>query len=74
MTLLEGAVIDIVGAEQVSDYKLNLRLSDGREQTVDFEPFLRATRNPMIRAYLGLRISSWSMGSWSGMTTACVSR
>jgi hypothetical protein len=52
MTLPEGAVIDIVRAEQVSDYKLKLHFSDGMEQVVDFEPFLRGSRNPMIREYL----------------------
>ncbi len=52
MTLADDAVIDIVGAEQVSDYKLRLTFSDGKERLVDFEPFLRSSRNPLIRAYL----------------------
>ena len=52
MTLSEDAVIDIVRAEQVSDYKLRLYFGNGKEQVVDFEPFLRESRNPMIRAYL----------------------
>jgi hypothetical protein len=50
--LPEGAVIDIVRAEQVSDYKLKLYFSDGTERIIDFGPFLRGSRNPMIRAYL----------------------
>jgi hypothetical protein len=50
--LADDAVIDIVRAEQVSDYKLKLCFSDGTERVIDFEPFLRASRNPMIRAYL----------------------
>jgi hypothetical protein len=45
-------VVDIVEAEQVSDYKLRLSFSDGTQRVVDFEPFLRSSRNPMIRAYL----------------------
>ncbi len=48
----KGAVIDIVHAEQVSDYRLKLYFSDGAERIIDFEPFLRGSRNPMIRAYL----------------------
>ena len=50
--LSEGAVIAIVRAEQVADYKLKLSFSDGAERGIDFEPFLRRSRNPRIRAYL----------------------
>jgi hypothetical protein len=52
VSFAEDAVIDIVGAQQVSDYKLRLTFNDGKERLVDFEPFLRSSRNPMIRAYL----------------------
>lgn len=52
VTLPHDAVIDIVRAEQLSGYSLKLSFSDGTERIVDFEPFLRASRNPMIRAYL----------------------
>jgi len=55
MRLSEDAVIDIVRVEQVSDYKLKLSFSDGVERVIDFEPFLRRSRNPMIRAYLDPR-------------------
>jgi len=50
--LADDAVIDIVRAEQVSDYELKLHFSDGKERVIDFEPFIRGSRNPMIRAYL----------------------
>jgi hypothetical protein len=50
--LAEGTVIDIVRAEQISDYQLKLYFSDGMERVIDFEPFLRGSHNPMIRAYL----------------------
>ena len=50
--LPKGAIIDIVGAEQVEDYQLRLHFSDGVVRVVDFEPFLRASRNPLIRVYL----------------------
>ena len=52
MTLADDAVIDIVGVEQLSGYKLRLAFSDGKERVIDFEPFLRNSRNPMIREYL----------------------
>jgi hypothetical protein len=52
MSLSEDAVIEIVGAEHLSGYKLKLHFSDGMERVIDFEPFLLGSRNPMIRAYL----------------------
>lgn len=52
VTLPEGTVIDIVRVEKVSDYKLKLYFSDGTKRIVDFGPFLRGSRNPMIQAYL----------------------
>jgi hypothetical protein len=52
MTLPERTVIDIVHAEQSSGYKLKLFFSNGVERIIDFEPFLRQSRNPMIRTYL----------------------
>lgn len=52
MTLREEAVIDIVRADRLSDYKLKLRFSDGVDRVVDFELFLRKSRNPLIREYL----------------------
>jgi len=52
MTLAEGIGIDIIRVARVSEYKLKLTFSDGVERVIDFEPFLRKSRNPMIRAYL----------------------
>ncbi len=52
MRLSADAVIDIVQVEQVSDYELKLSFSDRVERVIDFEPFLRRSRNPLIRAYL----------------------
>ena len=45
-------VINIVSAKQVGSYMLELRFDDGMVKEVDFEPFLRRTRHPDIRAYL----------------------
>src|SRR4051794_4276288 len=46
------AVVDIVRAEQVSDYTLALTFSDGAQRVVDFGRFLRSSRNGLIRVYL----------------------
>lgn len=48
----EGAALDITAAEHAGGYRLRLTFSDGTARTVDFEPFLRRSHNPMIRRYL----------------------
>lgn len=50
--LAEDAVIDIVEADHIDPYKIHLRFSDGAEQTLDFEPFLRKSHHPEIQKYL----------------------
>lgn len=45
-------VVDITRAECAEEYRLRLWFSDGKEQVVDFGPFLRRSLNPMIRKYL----------------------
>ena len=52
VSLSENAVIEVTGVEYISGYALRLRFSDGFERNIDFEPFLRRSGNPMIRAYL----------------------
>lgn len=52
MTLPEGAVIEIVQVERLSEYNLSLRFSDGAARVIDFGPFLSNSTNPLIRAYL----------------------
>ena len=52
MNLTENAVIFVEHAERVGDFRLRLRFNDGVVQIVDFGPFLRASRNPQIQAYL----------------------
>jgi hypothetical protein len=52
VNLSEGTGIDIVQAKQIAAYKLSLSFSDGFDRVIDFEPFLRESHNPMIRAYL----------------------
>ena len=52
MSAVKTEVLEIIDAQQVSAYKLRLNFDDGKDQVVDFEPFLTASRNPAIRAYL----------------------
>ncbi|MDO8811858.1 MAG: DUF2442 domain-containing protein [Gallionella sp.] len=46
------AIINIVTAEQVGDFRIRLQFDDGIEQTVDFKPFLSHSLHPDIRAWL----------------------
>lgn len=52
MTVSENAVIFIERAEQAGDFSLRLTFNDGTERIIDFTPFLRSSRNPLIQAYL----------------------
>jgi hypothetical protein len=52
MTLPENAVIFVERAEHEGDLRLRLTFNDGTTRTVDFGPFLRQSRNPLIQAYL----------------------
>ena len=45
-------VIAIESASYVAPYRLRLRFDDGKENLVDFGPFLNASAHPSIRAYL----------------------
>ena len=45
----------IISIQEVSykgDYKINFRFSDGVERTIDFEEFLKKSKNPMTAKYL----------------------
>lgn len=46
--------LSIVKAEYIKDYKIKLVFSDGKENTINFEPFLNFSRNPMTRKFLDL--------------------
>lgn len=42
----------MASARQVGAYALQVAFADGVSRVIDFEPFLRGSRNPMIRAFL----------------------
>ena len=44
--------INIITVKPVGDYCLHLTFDDGKEQTVDFKPFLTCAKHPDIRNYL----------------------
>ena len=52
MSLPDNAVIFVERAEHTGEYQLRLSFSDGTSRTVDFGPFLRQSRNPLVQAYL----------------------
>ncbi|MBS4099010.1 MAG: DUF2442 domain-containing protein [Sulfuricella sp.] len=45
-------ILSISEAEYLDGYRIRLRFNDGKEQTVDFYPFLGHSSHPAIRAYL----------------------
>lgn len=47
-------VLSIVTAEYIRGYRIKLVFSDGKENTIDFEPFLNSSRNPMTGKFLNL--------------------
>lgn len=44
--------LNITRARQVGDYSLVLDFDDGKQQLVNFKPFLDKSRHPDIRAWL----------------------
>jgi hypothetical protein len=52
MSIPKDAVVFVERAENAGDFKLQMFFSDGSQRIVDFGPFLNASRNPLIRAYL----------------------
>jgi len=48
-------VVQIAAVRHVTGYKLGIRFSDGHVSTVDFEPFLKGSAHPAIRAYIDLK-------------------
>ena len=44
----ERKYLEITEATYVADYKLRLVFNDGKQRVMDFEPFLRQAKNPML--------------------------
>lgn len=52
MSFPENAVIFVEHAEHIGDLKLRITFNDHTMRIVDFGPFLRESRHPLIQAYL----------------------
>ena len=52
MSLSENAVIFVERAAPAGDFSLRITFNDATVRIVDFGPFLRQSRNPLIQAYL----------------------
>ena len=50
----KNEIIAIKDAKYLDGYKLRLKFNDGKENVVDFGPFLRSARNPMTKKYQDL--------------------
>jgi hypothetical protein len=47
-------ILVIIRAEYITGHKVKLKFSDGKERTINFEPVLKQSRNPMTRKFLDL--------------------
>ena len=45
-------IIHIIEAVYLGDYKITVHFDDGKEQHIDFEPFLKKAQHPEIKKYL----------------------
>ncbi len=54
--LADDAVINVIEAEYIPPYKIHLWFSDGAEQIVDFEMFLKKSHHPEIKKYMNKRL------------------
>lgn len=44
-------VINIQKANYIDDYKIHFKFDDGKETTVDFQPFIFSSTHPDIKKY-----------------------
>lgn len=66
--------INIIKAEPAGDYRLHLTFDDGKEQAVDFKPFLTRSQHHDIRSYLDpTRFATFRIefGKWFGAIMTC---
>ena len=44
-------ILNIDEANYIDEYKIHLKFNDGKENTIDFKPFLFASSHPDIKKY-----------------------
>ncbi|MFA7240844.1 MAG: DUF2442 domain-containing protein [Sulfuricellaceae bacterium] len=49
---MKQSMLVLMTAEYQNGYRIRLQFNDGKEQVVDFYPFLGRSAHPAIRAYL----------------------
>ncbi len=54
MIVSSETIIDVIAAEYLADYTLQLYFSNGKQSKIDFGRFLRNSTNPLIRRYLDM--------------------
>lgn len=54
MNTVITAYIEITSARYLKDYKIKFKFNDDSETIIDFEPFLKQAKNPMLKKYLDL--------------------
>ena len=54
MSATDADFIEILEIQYLSDYQLKLIFNDGKQQVVDFEPFLKKAQHSEIQKYLDL--------------------
>jgi hypothetical protein len=55
MNTIATAYIEITAARYLNKYKIEFEFNDNSKTAVDFEPFLKHAKNPMLKKYLDLK-------------------
>jgi|LGVC01.1.fsa_nt_gb hypothetical protein len=56
MNLLFKTIINIEQAKYLNDYKIHFKFNDGKENIVDFRPFILSSSHPDIKKYKDKKI------------------
>ena len=51
----ERFIVEIIDVKYLGGYQLEIVFQDGKQQQIDFEPFLHNAKNPDIREYLDIK-------------------
>ena len=56
MNTVATRYIEIINARYLQDYQIEFYFNDQTKKVINFEPFLRKAKNPMIKKYLDLNV------------------
>ena len=54
MNAVATCYIEITAARYLKDYQIEFEFNDETKTRIDFEPFLKQAKNPMLKKYLDL--------------------